>query len=151
MSFIAAAPQPAAEPPLPHHPWWPQIDPADFRAVSGVDGTVTTARLTHALITAVAQANAELAAFRKQHEAAGIASLAEVPDEEAGRLVHLYRRAVYEWTRADLMERMIGFDATAAGQKRAEAQEPAIDDHYRNAIWAIRDILGQRRTTVALI
>jgi hypothetical protein len=49
------------------------------------------------------------------------------------------------------MERMIGISATADGQKRAELQDPAIGDHYRNSLWAIRDILGERRTTVALI
>ena len=49
------------------------------------------------------------------------------------------------------MERMLSFDATAAGQRKAESQEPAIDDHRRNARWAIRDILGLPRTTTELI
>jgi len=150
MSFIAPAPT-SSEPALPHHPFWPEISLADFRAVAGVDGTVTTARLTHALANAIARANMELAGYRKSKQAEGIISLTDVPDEDPNRLPHLYRRAVYEWAKADLMERMIGFDATASGQKRAEAQEPAIDDHYRNALWAIRDILGRRRTTVELI
>jgi hypothetical protein len=150
MSFIAAA-SVKEEAPLPHHPFWPEISPADFRAVIGVDGTVTTARLTHALINAITLANDELSAFRRRHEERGVTCLASIPEEESGRLVYLYRRAVYEWAKADLMERMLGFDATAAGQKRSEAQEPVIDDHYRNAIWAIRDILGRRRTTVELI
>ena len=49
------------------------------------------------------------------------------------------------------MERMIGFSATADGGARAEQRDPAIEDHYRNSLWAIRDILGVRRTAVALI
>lgn len=150
MAFIAPAPT-APEPPSPRHPFWPEISPADFRAVAGVDGTVTPARLTHALINSIALANGELRVWRQARQAEGAARLDDVPDENPGRLANLYKRAVYEWTKADLMERMVGFDATASGQKRAEGQEPAIDDHYRNALWAIRDILGVPRTTVELI
>jgi hypothetical protein len=150
MSFIAAAPTPP-EPELPHHPFWPAIAPADFREVMNCDGTVTTPRLTFALTEAVTLVNAALKAFREWNSANGAATLADVPDDEPGRLVHLYRRAVYERTKADLMERMIGVSATADGQKRAESQDPAIGDHYRNALWAIRDIIGERRTTVELI
>ena len=149
-SFIATAPiTPEAD--LPHHPFWPAISPADFRAVMNLDGTITLPRLTFALTEAVVLVNAELKDFRLTAEANGIEHLADVPDDEHNRLEHLYRRAVYERAKGDLMERMIGFDATANGQKRAEGQEPAIDDHYRNSLWAIRDILGVRRTTVELV
>jgi hypothetical protein len=150
MSFIAPAPT-TPEPELPHHPFWPAISPADFREVANLDGTVTTPRLKFALTEAVTLVNGELKAFREWHVANGAATLDDVPDDEPGRLVHLYRRAVYERAKADLMERLIGFSATADGQKRAEQQDPAIDDHYRNSLWAIRDILGERRTTVVLV
>jgi hypothetical protein len=151
MSFIAAQPA-APEPALTNHPFWPGISPSDFRAAYAVDGTVTAARLSHALTNAVLHVNSELADFRARHEAAGISRLADVPGQSnPGMLEYLYRRAVYESVNADLMERMIGYDATANGQKRAESQEPAIDDHYRNSLWAVRDILGKRRTTVELI
>jgi hypothetical protein len=146
-SFIAAAPA-APEATLPHHPFWPEISPGDFRAVMNVDGAVTPARLRFALIEAVALVNSELARFRM---ASGASSLAEIPDEEPGRLEHLYRRAVFERAKGDLMERYNTIAATGDGQQRAEAQEAAINDHYRNSLWAIRDILGQRRTTVELI
>jgi hypothetical protein len=150
MSFIAPAPtQPEAD--LPHHPFWPAISPAHFREAMNVDGTVTTPRLVFALTEAVVTTNAALREFREQHETAGVERLADVPDEEPERLGHLYRRAVYERAKGDLMERLIGFSATADGGKRAEQQEPAISDHYRNALWAIRDILNERRTTVELI
>lgn len=150
MSFIAPAPTPQ-ESPLPHHPFWPEISPADCRQVMELDGTVTAPRLAHALTEAVIHTNRELRAWRTEHEAAGHATLADVPDDEPGRLPYLYKRAVYSKAKADLMERMLNFDATASGQKKAESQEPAIDDHRRNARWAIRDILGQPRSTVELI
>ena len=150
MSFIAAAPQPT-EAVLPHHPFWPQIAPADCRLVMELDGTITAPRLAHALTEAVIHTNRELRAWRIGQEAAGHATLADVPDDEPGRLPYLYKRAVYSKAKADLMERMLNFDATATGQKKAESQEPAIDDHRRNARWAIRDIIGQPRSTVELI
>ena len=150
MSFIAPAPA-APEPDLPHHPFWPAISPADFRAVMNVDGTVTTARLVFALTESVTKVNAELRKFRWAAEEAGATALSDLDNDEPGRLEHLYRRAVYERAKGDLMERLINFSATADGQKRADQQDPAINDHYRNAIWAIRDITGETRTTVEMI
>lgn len=150
MSFIAPAPQPT-EDALPHHPFFPAIQPADCRAVMEFDGTITASRLAHALTEAVIDTNRELRAWRIRHEAAGHATLTDVPDDEPGRLPYLYKRAIYSKAKADLMERMLNFDATAAGQKKAESQEPVIDDHRRNARWAIRDILGLPRTTTELI
>jgi hypothetical protein len=150
VSFIAAAPV-ATEPELPHHPFWPAIAPAQAREVMQLDGSITTPRLIFALTEAVTAVNRDLARWRKEQEAAGYASLDAVPDEETGRLPFLYRRAVYETAAADLMERFIRFDSTGDGQKRAAEQEPAIDDHRRNAFWAVRDILGKPRSTVELI
>ena len=150
MTFVAAAPvKPAQD--LPHHPFWPAINPDACREIMMVDGAVTTPRLLHALIEAVVYVNGELRAWRQRHEAAGIAHLADVPDETPDRLSHLYQRAVCETALADLMERYIRYDATGDAQSRAAEQEPAIEDHRRNAFWAVRDLLGQPRSTVELI
>jgi len=149
-SFIAAEPV-KAEADLPHASFWPAISPTDFREVMAVDGTVTAARLKFALVEAVVLVNASLKDFRLEAEAAGVNRLSEIVEDEPGRLDHLYRRAVFERAKGDLMEKMLTFSATADGQKKAEQQEPAIDDHYRNSLWAIRDILGVQRTTVELI
>lgn len=150
MSFIAPAPTPP-ETDLPNHPFWPVISPADFRAVANVDGTVTSARLLFALTEAVVHVNRELRAFRLAVQATGVTALADLPDDEPGRLTYLYRRAVFERAIGDLMERLIQYSATSDGGKRAEQQEPAIDDHYRNSDWAINDIRGAARMTVELI
>jgi hypothetical protein len=150
MSFIAPAPS-APEEDLPHHPFWPAISPEDFRAVMNVDGTVTTARLIFALIESATRINRDLLIWRKEHEARGIAKLEDIPDEEPGRLLYLYRRAVYERAKADIMERYVGFSATGDEKKRAEQQDPAINDHYRNSLWAVRDMRGVGRTLVEMI
>lgn len=116
-----------------------------------VDGTVTTMRLVFALTEAVLRVNTDLKAWREKAQAEGVTTLAEVPDEEPGRLLHLYKRAVFERAKGDLMERYINFSATGDGQKRAEPQDPAINDHYRNSLWALRDIRGVNRTLVEMI
>ncbi|MDR2924708.1 MAG: head completion/stabilization protein [Azoarcus sp.] len=150
MTFVATAPvKPEKE--LPHHPFWPAIQPGVFREAMNVDGAVTPERLLHALTEAVVHVNSELKLWRTAQQAAGHETLNAVPDEEPGRLAFLYRRAVYESAAADLMERYIRFDATGAAGVRAEQQEPAIEDHWRNAFWALRDLLGQPRSTVELI
>ncbi len=150
MTFVATAHvKPEAD--LPRHPFWPGINPGKFREAMNVDGSVTSERLSHALIEAVVHVNGELKAWRQTQQAKGYAELSAVADEEPDRLPFLYRRAVYETAAADLMERYRRFDATGSAQSRAEQQEPAIDDHRRNAFWAVRDILGQPRSTVELI
>ncbi|MDR3300890.1 MAG: head completion/stabilization protein [Candidatus Accumulibacter sp.] len=148
MSFVAAAPA-ATLPDLPHHPFWPAINPGDCRALMQLDGTVSNPRLIHALTEAVVSVNHDLKAWRLQQTAA---TLEDVDDDEGQeRLPFLYRRAVYETAAADLMERYLRFDATGDAQNRAEQQEPAIEDHRRNAFWAIRDLKGEARSTIELI
>ncbi|MCL1861840.1 MAG: head completion/stabilization protein [Proteobacteria bacterium] len=150
MTFVAAAPaKPAKD--LPRHPFWPAVNPDTFRDVMRVDGTVSTARLIHALTEAVVYINSELKAWRIAREAAGCLSLDAVPDEDTARLPYLYCRAVYEYATADLMERYLRFDATGDAQQRAEGQAPAIENHRRNAFWAVRDIKGEARSTMELI
>jgi hypothetical protein len=150
MSFVATAPAPPL-PDLPRRPFWPAINPGDCREVMQLDGTITNPRLIHALTEAVVFVNSELRQWRLTCEANGCAKMGDVPDEEPGRLTHLYCRAVYEQAAADLMERYIRFDATNEAQSRAEQQMPAIENHRRNAFWAIRDILGQARSNMELI
>jgi len=150
MSFVATAPaQPL--PDLPHHPFWPAINPNECRDVMQLDGTVTNQRLTHALIEAIVYVNSELKGWRLECEANGCTKLDDVPDEDPERLIHLYRRAVFEQAAADLMERYARFDATGEAQSRAEQQAPVIENHRRNAFWAVRDILGQARSNMELL
>jgi hypothetical protein len=150
MTFVATAPAAPSED-LPNHPFWPKINPDDFRELMRVDGTVTAPRVKHALIEATAYINGQLRDWRWIQETKGILRLTDVPDEEPGRLEHLYRRAIYEWASADLIQRYLRYDATGDAQQRAEPQQLAVDDHRQNSFWAVRDILGLPRSTVELI
>jgi hypothetical protein len=61
------------------------------------------------------------------------------------------RRAVYAMTRANLLERYTDYSATCDGVKGADAKIVSSDDLYRDARFAIRDILSTTHNTVELI
>ena len=152
--FIATAPTAPDEGEITNSPFWPAISLPDLRETVRLDGTVTTARLTHAVIDAITSVNRDLADWRRAREAEGVATLAAVPGEVINgesAYLHSYRRAVYAMTRANLLERYTDYSATGDGVKGADAKIISSDDLYRDARFAIRDILGTTHITVALI
>lgn len=152
--FIANAQTAPDEGQVTSDPFWPTISLADLRDTVRLDGTVTAKRLTHAVIDAVTSVNRDLAQWRTARQAEGHATLAAVPGElinnESAHL-HSYRRAVYAMTRANLLERYIDYSATGDGVKGADAKVVSSDDLYRDARFAIRDIIGTTHITVELI
>ena len=160
MSFIAIVNPPTAaqEPVVQNDGWFPNIDPADLRATARLDGTVTPARLRHALIAAMASVNAELGIWQSGQAFIGHATLADVPAPAIGGesvKVQHYRRAVYAAVQADLAEAYREIDVTPQSAGKAarvtDKIDLKVDEHRRNLRWAISDILGLRRTTVDLI
>lgn len=152
--FIATAPTAPDEGQVTSDPFWPAISLADLRDTVRLDGTVTTVRLKHAVIDAITSVNRDLADWRRAREAEGVATLAAVPGEVINgesAYLHSYRRAVYAMTRANLLERYTDYSATGDGVKGADAKIISSDDLYRDARFAIRDILGTTHITVALI
>lgn len=152
--FIATAPTVPDEGEITSNPFWPAISLADLRETVRLDGTVTTARLTHAVVDAITSVNRDLADWRSARQAEGHATLAAVPSEVINNEsvhLHSYRRAVYAMTRANLLERYTDYSATGDGVKGAETKIVSSDDLYRDARFAIRDILGTTHNTVELI
>jgi len=160
MSFIAtpppqhtwAEPEPAHE--IPNDGFFPSVDPADVRNTIRINGTVTEQRLVESVHDAIAAVNRELSAWRVAQIDQGCATLDAVPAAQVGGisvLIHHYRRAVYQLANADLIERYRDFDTTAAGEKRAQELDSAIEESRRNARWAVLDILGLPHLTVELI
>ena len=134
--------------------FWPDIDADYLRASLRMDGTVSNARLELAAVNAMLSVNRELAMLRAEYMAEGYATLADVPAAELqglSGLIHLYRRAIYCTAGAELAERYRSFDATAAGNQRADELTPSIDEYRRDARYAIRDLLGITHSTVELI
>lgn len=135
-------------------PFWPSIDLDGLRASLRIDASVTPARLETAVIAAAINLNNELSEWRIRQQAAGYATLGDVPGDRIKGVsvkVHLYRRAIEAGTGAEVCERYRDYSATNTGSDKAEETTPTIDDYRRDLRWAVRDFLGISRTTVELI
>jgi len=151
--FVANSPS-VEEPEITNSAFWPAISPTDCRKAMRIGSEITSERLRNALVDAVISTNADLNEWRLVQELMSHDSLAAVPadqiDGESSNLI-LYRRAVYNFAKAELTERYRDYDTTRQGGSRAEDLEDSVDDYRRNAILAIRMISGRDRTTVELI
>lgn len=133
--------------------WLPDVVVQDIRAAVRVSSAAEP-RLRDAIRFAIISVRRELADWTAARKAEGRLSLKAVPcDQIDGQsiLVRLYFRAVASLTAADLVETHLDATATDRGVDRAEVRAIPADDHRRNALWAIRDILAVTRTTVELI
>lgn len=122
--------------------WWPSVDLVKAREVMRLNGTVTDDRLHESLLNAVYSVNDELIEWSETNRLSNPDGMPE------GRLSHLYRRAVYFYAKAELVERYRDFDTTGEGDRRADDQEGIPGEARRNMRWAIRDIQGKSRTTI---
>lgn len=136
--------------------FWPPLSLAAARAAMRIPTDISDQRLADALKAAMLEADQDLAAWRSVQLANGALVLADVIDGNPDiggekRLAVLWRRAVHSLAMADLSELQRAADTTTAGGKRAELWELTVEDHRRNARFAVRDIIGLARTTVELI
>lgn len=130
--------------------FWPEIVLSDVRKKMRIT-TVTTSRLKEAIIEGVAHVVDQLTDWQAEQVAAGYSRLAEVPaieiDGESVK-VHRFRRAVSSIARAHILGTFRDVDTTGdAGEKRAAALLSQSDDMWRDARWAISDILGTVRNS----
>lgn len=160
MSFVARPPDRTSDPaPQPeatvvNDGFFPDIEPAFVREVARIPTSITPARLRAAILGAILSVETDLRAFAAEARAAGHARLADVAaprlDDESVHLIR-YRRAVALFAKAELIERHRDFDTTAAGDARGDDLGASVDDLRRDAIHAIRDMLGKSRTGIWLI
>ncbi|MNK91384.1 Phage head completion protein (GPL) [compost metagenome] len=150
--FVAGSTAPSGH--INTDPFWPSIELDDVRGTLRIDSSVTAIRLETATIAAAISVNREFTEWRRARQAEGYATLADVPAEmvkDVSQLVHLYQRAIYAATGAEICERYRSFDSTNNGNQNADDLSPSIDELRRDQRWAVRDFLGLGRTTVELI
>jgi hypothetical protein len=155
MSLIANEPSTTpADATITNDGFWPDIVVNDAKLAMRLDGTVTDARLTQALVAAVIEVARDVSAWQAIRVSLGYATAEAVPSPTIGGktvIVQSYLRAVYCYAQADLIERMSDFDTTAQHQRTAQWLECTPDQLRRDAIWAITALMGRSRTTVELI
>lgn len=152
--IVQAPSTPANEPPVVIGSFWPEIDPVEIREAQRLDNTVTPPRLRAALVEAAITTIESLAVWKTDQITLGYATLTAVPSDAidgATIIVHRFKRAVGSLTKALLLERLRDFDATAKGDKRADALTDPIDDCRRDHLNALADITGRTRCTIELI
>ncbi len=134
--------------------WYPDIDLEQLRAAQRIFQNVTPARLREAVMAGIESVGSDLTDWRDDRLEDGAASLAAVSAAQIDgepRLVVLYRRAVGCYARAELLERYRDFDLTSTGQRDGEIMVSSAAEQRRDALHAVRDIMGKRRTTVDLL
>lgn len=134
--------------------FFPEIDLHAVRATMRIGETVTDARLREAVIAAMTTAMRDLAEWRTARILEGIDRADQAPavhlDGESV-ISHRWRRAIYNYACAELMETHRDVSATGAGTDRAEAKASSADDYRRDGLHAVRDILGLTRIVAELI
>jgi hypothetical protein len=150
---VVNSPAVPAGPLITNDGWFPDVDPAAFIGTR-IRDSITPQQRRDALVAAIITVGNDLDAWARMQRASGYAALAEVPAKKidgTSRLVLLYTRAVFSTAKADLIEGYRDVDLTGAGQRKMEEIEPASGELRREALYAIRDILGVGRVTVELI
>ncbi|MCP8687764.1 head completion/stabilization protein [Marinobacterium sedimentorum] len=151
--FVANSPA-VAEDDIANTDFYPAISPSACREAMRIDQSITPQRLNHALVGAIIDVNDNLKSWKADQEATGHTTLEDTPGDTidgVNAYVTLYKRAVYCWAKAELVERYRDYDSTLNGTQRAESLEETIEQYRRQAIIAIRAISGRQRTTVELI
>ena len=103
------------------------------------------------MIEGVSHTLDQLTVWQAVQTAAGHARLADVPateiDGESVK-VHRFRRAVSSIASAHILGSYRNVDTTgSAGEKRAASLSSQADDMWRDARWAITDIIGTVRNS----
>lgn len=150
--FVASGKAPAGH--LHTDAFWPSINLDDVRGTLRIDASVTAIRLKTATLSAAISVNREFAEWRRTQQAEGYTTLVDVPADQIegmSHYVHLYLRAIYAATGAEICERYRSYDSTNSGHQNADDLTPSIDELRRDQRWAVRDFLGLGRTTVELI
>ncbi|MDK1705303.1 head completion/stabilization protein [Serratia rubidaea] len=150
----APAARPESEPVIKNSFFWPDIDPAEVRDLMRIEGTITAPRLRQAIKSAIAEVNAELHDYRRAQMDDGYQRLEDAPAEKIdGESVRVseYRNAVSAMSAALLSEQYRSLDTAAAGARKADVIEFAIDELWRNARNAISNVAERGHCIIGLL
>lgn len=134
--------------------FWPDLDIPTFRDVARADSTITDIRARAALQSALETVLIDCTDWAMIKVDLGFATLADVPSgiiDGESRLVRCFRRAVFAYAKAELVELYLDFDATGKGNRDEEWSDGTIIQLRRDGKHAIRDLLGKPRLYVSSI
>jgi len=132
--------------------WYPEIPVAEFVGNYRLPAEYSEGLVSDHLLLAVMWARKQLATWRAEQEAAGVAKLADVAFSGVdGGAELLYKRAVYSHAKALLLGQFATVDRREAARNEAKEGPDTADNFFSWASYAINDLLGVSRADVALI
>lgn len=137
--------------PVVNDGFYPDLDPDDFKAQTGLSDVFRPERLRAVLQSAMIEVNASIAAWRIGQTAA---RLADVPSPHYGdttEKVLLYTQAVFARARAQLLRTTRDYDSTKDGHDRADDLGKVAEDYQQQSTEALARLTGRPRMVVELI
>lgn len=137
-------------------PFFPVIDLTNFREVMRIEANISSSRVYHAALEAVAHVNGQLKKYRISAVQVGKSTLAETGDSddvingESVKTIH-YRRAVYCYAKSLLLEKYADTEPSGKAGERAEMKQSQAEDYRREAHYATAAVMGERRCDAELI
>jgi hypothetical protein len=134
--------------------WWPSLAVADFQTRYRLPREYAEGVLVDGLQIGMIWANMALASWQAEQEAAGHASLSDVPCMEIGgepSLVSSYRRAVMSYAKAYLMQQFPTINRREAANNEARESEATEDKFREYASQALAQVLGVPSIAAELI
>ncbi|MBF0169311.1 MAG: head completion/stabilization protein [Alphaproteobacteria bacterium] len=141
----------ADNPPVKNDGWYPDLDPDDFKKVTGLPAIHGPERLSAELQSAMIEVNASIASWRAIQTVSSLANVVSAAyGDETEKLV-LYRLAVFYRARAEFVATERDYDATKDGHAKADALEPTASDWKRKSQETLARLTGRSRAVVELI
>jgi hypothetical protein len=134
--------------------WFTPVDLHALRETMRIGPAVTDARLREATLKAMVTTLRDVSAWRSEQVLCGVDHVSLVPGPEldgGSWYENRWRTAVYNYACAELAETHRDVTATSDGSDRAEVKALSADDYRRDALHAVRDILGVTRIVAELI
>ncbi|MHA6717889.1 head completion/stabilization protein [Sphingomonas sp. RS6] len=148
---LAPPPATPADAPIVNDGWFPDVNVADLRKARRIPADLPVERLRDAVREAMIWANDQLEEWRAGQAAASFADVPSRPLDGATRNLVLYQLAIGAWAKALLVERLRDVDLTGAGQRKVDDLDASIGELRRDALHAVRRILGRTRTSIELL
>lgn len=142
--------------------FWPDIDAGDFEKSRSIPAVTSHDTVLTALLCAVTEINAELAARRECWLEQGHTRAADIPGYSVlqpeprntdaqiqNHITALYTKAVYARAKADLLP-----ESASVGRREAQPSSEASESRrtlLAEAAMAVRALLGRPRASIALI
>ena len=132
--------------------FWPVIDLDDLRQTMRIDTTITPDRLFDTAVNAVAYVNDQLKGINNISMLAQHISQTDPRRINGEPLANIrYRRAVYSYTKALLLEIYNDYDSTGKTAARSDAKQETAEDYRREGHHAIAELLKKPRIDCELI